>query len=157
MFISITLTPFSPGIARGIKMVLFTLIEKVFKNEWTRQFITFCMVGALGTILNYSIYFILLRFFEVYYLISSALGFVLPIFVVFPLNKRLTFRVLEKKGVTGMFMKYFMVCAFSLFLDQLSMIVQVELFHVNYYIAKVFTLGVTTSSNFLGSKFFAFK
>lgn len=129
----------------------------MLKNEVASQFIIFCMVGALGVALNYSIFFVFLRVLNVHYLLASAAGFTLPIFVVFFLNKRFTFKVHGKDGTTGMLIRYYLVALFSLAIDQLSMAAQVEIIHVNSLIAKVITIGMTTMSNFLGSKFFAFR
>lgn len=133
------------------------IIPRVLKSEWAPQFITFCMVGALGVVLNYSIFFISLRVLGAHYLLASAAGSTLPIFVVFFLNKRFTFKLHGKEGTTGMLIRYLLVASFSLGIDQASMAVQVEVLHVNSLIAKVFTMGMTTASNFLGSKFLAFR
>ncbi len=137
--------------------MVFARLYGLVGRKRVTQFLTFCMVGALGVALNYSIFLVFLRVLKTHYLAASAAGFTLPIFVAFSLNKRFTFKIVEKKGTLAMLVKYTAVCLFSLFLDQLSMLVQVEILHVNSYLAKVFAMGVTTTSNFLGSKFLAFR
>lgn len=137
--------------------MVYTIIQRLLKQEWTMQFITFCMVGTLGVVLNYSIFFVLLRALRMHYLLASAAGFTLPIFAVFFLNKRFTFKIRGRGRTGGMLIKYFLVCGFSLLLDQASMAIQVEMLHVDSLLAKIITIGVTTVSNFLGSKFLAFR
>jgi putative flippase GtrA len=114
------------------------------------------MVGTIGVTFNYSIFFVMYRYLHVYYIISSATGFILAIFLAFYLNKRFTFKVHSNK-IKEMIIKYFSVNIFSLFLGMCSLAILVELFNINVYIANILTLGITTISNFSGSKLFAFK
>jgi len=127
------------------------------KKESVRQFLTFCIMGSIGVSFNYSIFFILFHFLHVYYIISSATGFIIGIFLVFFLNKQFTFRVPSYKDPRILFVKYFIVNITSLLIGLLMLRFFVEILYINIYIANLFVLGITSVTNFTGSKLFAFR
>lgn len=137
------------------------LVKKIYgivqNDPLVVQFVTFCIVGVFGVIFNYSIFFVLYYFFKVYYILSSATGFILAIFLAFYLNKKFTFKIQDNSKSKTMFIKYVPVTIFSLLLGIICLTIFVELLHINVYIANIMTLGVTTISNFTGSKLFAFR
>lgn len=135
---------------------------KTFKGKAQKYpavylFMKFCSVGILGTLFNYSVFFVLYGFLNVYYLAASAAGFTLAIFLAFSLNKRFTFKVKDKTKTKGMMIKYFAVNIFSLFLGMAFLTFFVEFLKINVYLANALILVVTASSNFTGSKLFVFK
>lgn len=121
------------------------------------QLIKFCMVGALGAVVNYSIFFLLFFYLKFHYIISSGTGFVVSVYTSFFLNKRFTFKIRDSDGMKKTMIKYFSVNIFSMLLGLLALAGFVELLHINVYIANLLTVGFTTSCNFVGSKFFAFR
>jgi len=118
------------------------------------QFIRFCGVGVLGATLNYSIFFILLYFFSVQYIISSATGFILSVFLAFSLNKRFTFK--NHNQSKSKILRYFSVNFFSLIIGLISLGFFVRILLLNEYFANFLTVGITTVLNFAGSKLFVF-
>jgi putative flippase GtrA len=127
---------------------------KKIQNPLIAQFIRFCIVGFFGVLLNYSIFLILFKFFNVYYIISSATGFILSVGLAFLLNNKYTFKTNSNPKKTAI--KYFLVNLISITIGQLLLFYLVHNLGINIYLANFFTLGFTTFSNFAGSKFFAF-
>ncbi len=125
------------------------------KQEIIKQFIIFCIVGFFGALLNYSIFFVLYTYLSVYYIISSGAGFVLSVFLAFYLNKKYTFKTVEKSKI--ILIKYFLVNTFTLILGLISLALLVEILKINIYLSNIIVIGIQTSSNFLGSKIFVFK
>lgn len=125
-------------------------------NQQTiNQFIKFCMVGSLGAIVNYSIFFILLNKFQVFYIAASGMGFILSVFLAFYLNKKYTFQITGK--TKSSLIKYFSVNLFSLLIGLIFLAYLVENLLINVYLSNLLVIGVQTISNFLGSKFIAFR
>mgnify|MGYP001024444617 CR=1 FL=1 len=125
-------------------------------NQQTiNQFIKFCMVGSLGTIVNYSIFFILLNKFQVFYIAASGTGFIISVFLAFYLNKKYTFQITGK--TKSSLIKYFSVNLFSLLIGLIFLAYLVENLLINVYLSNLLVIGVQTISNFLGSKFIAFR
>lgn len=134
------------------------VICKLFIEKFNlTQFITFCMVGTVGFTFNYSIFFVMYRYFHIYYLISSATGFILAIFVAFFLNKKYTFKLRSNIGIKTIAIKYFSVNIFSVTLGMISLTILVEIFKINVYISNVLIIGLVAISNFTGSRLFAFR
>lgn len=139
--------------------MLLNIIDKIMNKlrfpNTLRQFFKFCTVGVLGAAFNYSIFLLLYVVFGVYYVVSSATGFVLAMFLAFLLNKRFTFRIHGGKTF-NMLTKYFIISIFSLILGMFFLIIFVEVLKINVYIANLLIAVITGVSNFTGSKLFAF-
>lgn len=126
------------------------------KKKGLKQFIRFCLVGVIGVTFTYSIFFILHYFFNIYYIFSSATGFILGVFLVFFLNKEFTFKV-EGGKIKSLIIKYYVVNIFSLLFGMIILAFFVEILRTNVYLSNFLILGITTISNFIGSKFIVFK
>lgn len=121
------------------------------------QLVKFGIVGVIGVSINYSIFFILYHFFSVYYILSSALGFIIGIFIVFFLNKFFTFSIKDNSHAKIMIIKYYIL---NLLLAGLGMIILyflVDLFGMNPYISNGFVIIITALFHFLGSKLLVFR
>ena len=119
-----------------------------------RQFLKFCMVGVVGVSFNYLIFFMFYSLFNVFYVVSSGIGFVSAIFLAYGLNKKYTFEQRRKSKMA--FIEYFLVNIFSLFLGLIVLASLVEFLNLNVYFSNFLSLGITTASNFLGSKYIVF-
>lgn len=131
--------------------------EKIFHYFPLAQLIRFGLVGVIGVTFNYSIFFVLYRFLNVYYIVSSATGFVLGIFLVFFLNKEFTFKIKGYDQVKKMIFKYYII---NLSLASFGLILLsffVEILHINVYIADAFILAIIAILHFMGSKFLVFR
>lgn len=122
------------------------------KKETTKQFLMFCVVGGISTILNY-ISFVTLVFLNINYLLASAIGYLVGVFIGFGLNKRFTF---FGSCQPKLLKKYLMLYTFSLITGLLFLRVLVHL-DINVYVANIFMIGLTTTLNFIGSKFYVFE
>jgi putative flippase GtrA len=131
--------------------------KKLFNKIIFGELIKFCIVGALGVSANYLIFFILYHFLHVYYLVSSALGFIIPALMSFFLNKKFTFKINDNHGLKTRILKYYLSAIISASLGLLLLRFSVEVLHINVYISNIFAIGLSTIVNFTGNKFFVFK
>jgi putative flippase GtrA len=65
-----------------------------------RQFVKFGIVGVSNTLLAFAVYTLLLKAFDVWYLVASAIGFGVGAVNGFLLNRRWTFREHEGDALT---------------------------------------------------------
>lgn len=123
-----------------------------------QRFIRFCLVGVIGVTTNYSIFAALLYFFHINYLISAATGFLLGVFLVYFLNKHFTFKVTSGNKLVNFLsmLRYYGINLFSLMLGLIALYILAEAFYINPYIANMLTIGITTVTNYLGSKYFVY-
>jgi len=137
---------------------------KWFKSLYEKyQFIRFCMVGAVGAAVLLGIASLLNYLSDKHYIfhinpsLAFTIGFLCSVVVAFILNKNFTFSLKGSKRAKIMFIKYLGVTLFSLLLGRIAIKLFVDFLNINTYISFFLTAGVTTLSNFIGSKLFAFK
>lgn len=131
-------------------------LEKIIKFLVAQKthFPKFVVVGIVSTIFNYTLFYILFSIFGINYLVSSAGGYLFGVIVGFCLNKIFTFGSKSKRYVLEV-SKYFSVYVVSLFLG-LGLLKLLVHFGVNILLANVFNIGLTTITNYLGSKYLVF-
>ncbi len=118
------------------------------------QFIRFCIVGTINTIVNFSV-FQLLLILKAHYLFSSVTGFVSGVIVSYFLNRRWTFGLTTKSSIVEG-TKFFIVNGIALAFNSLTMLICVEFFHLIKQMAWCIAIFVSLNINFFGSKFWAF-
>ena len=119
-----------------------------------QELLKFVLVGIVCTIVNYCLFFVLLSYLNWHYLVASAVGFFSGVCVGYLLNKLWTFQVTHSSN--SLFIKYISVYVFSLVLSLLFLNVCVEWLNIDAKIANVLAIGLTTCTNFIGIKFWAF-
>ena len=120
-----------------------------------RQFSKFAVVGVISTVINYLIFYLLLEFAGVNYLLSSGVGYICGVFAGFLLNKYWTFNAVEEEK--GEIVRYYIIYLLSLGLSLGFLKITVEYFSMDARIANILAIGITTCTNFIGSKYFVFR
>jgi len=123
----------------------------LIKNE----FLKFIIIGSLSTLLNYAIFYTIYNFFNLNYALSSGFGFIVGVFMGYRLNKTWTFEI--KVTEENYVYKYYFVYTASLFLSLIFLDFLVSKLSIIPEIANILTIGLTTCTNFIGTKFWAFK
>ncbi len=119
------------------------------------QFSKFILIGILSTTVNYVIFYVLFHFFNIHYILSSAIGFISGVFAGYGLNRSWTFKVRDKHKMHAV--KYCFVYAISLFLGLAFLKSLVSILHVSPKIANILMIGLTTITNFVGIKTWVFR
>ena len=121
-----------------------------------KQFIRFISVGLLSTIISYSIFFVALRTFSLHYLLAAVAGFLVGVGVGFSLNKNWTFSSKEARS-HEFILHYFSVYTLSMIISLIFLRITVGGLGIPAEIANILAIGITTCTNFIGTKFFVFK
>lgn len=120
-----------------------------------RQFARFVVIGLLSTAVNYAVFAALYRATGTGYLLSSGVGFVAGVVVGFAFNRRWTF---EAEGAPASYLPaYFGVYAASLVLGLAFLKAGVALAGIRPEVANLLTIGLTTCTNFAGTKLLVFR
>ena len=79
-------------------------------------------------------------------------------FLNYYLNKKFTFRIKHKTKLANLmsFIKYSLVCLFSLVIGLNILLFLVEFIHITPYISNIFNIFVTAIINYTGSKYIVF-
>ena len=145
-------------------------MRKLLKYFFNRETITYFFCGCLTILVNYSLFWILLRRLgDEYALFSNAVAFIVSTCFAFLTNKVFVFQsksFLPKTFFKEMFM-FFCARLFSFFfVEQLGLLICRDYFHVGDYsflkidgifIAKVFLSGIAVIVNYVCSKFIIFR
>lgn len=123
------------------------------------QFFRFGLVGFTNTAVNYGVYAVLL-YLGLHYLAASIAAFVVSVLWSYALNSHFVFKAEEGsersvlKSLAKTFVSY---AATGLILTNVLLVIEIEVFSVNGYIAPLLNLLVTVPLNFLLNRNWAFK
>lgn len=115
----------------------------------------FGVVGVVNSLITLSIIFMLMKIFNVSYIISNVLGYLFGIINSFIWNKKWTF---QSSGNSRREMLVFFILFGVCYLLQLAALVIIaEVLGVPEEYSQVLALAVYTVTNFMGNKFITFK
>ena len=123
------------------------------------QFIKFGIVGITNTVINYTIYVILV-YFDMSYIFASICAFIISVINAFIWNNVFVFKKQEgeKRNLWKALVKTFLSYAgTSLVLHNILLAFFVEILRISKYIAPLISLVITIPLNFLLNKFWSFK
>lgn len=151
------------GILLRYKTILI-YINSILRLSWRNrgvvsnplgQLLRFLATGFFTNILNYGCFWLLLRFLNVNYLMSSILGFFAGFILGFFLNRNFTFRV-EFGRIRNQMVKFLIINLISLGANIGCIYFFVEWFHIIPEISQILAIVLSTAINYSGSKFWAF-
>ncbi len=120
------------------------------------QFVKFGLVGLSNTVISYLVYVVLV-WFDIHYLLASAVGFVVSVCNSFYWNNRYVFQSKEADVWWKKLLRTFIAYAGTgLLLSNILLFVWVECFHIGKLIAPVINLIITVPLNFVINKYWAF-
>lgn len=123
------------------------------------QFVRFALVGSSGVVVNLAVYSGSIYLLYVHYLLAATLSFVTAMSGNFILNLRWTFKTHGRgiKAIRDQYLKYAMVTLISYTINIVVLWILVDFWHWHKVLAQLAAIFMTTLSNFLGSKLWAFK
>jgi putative flippase GtrA len=131
------------------------IISWIHKHELHTQFSRFLVIGGISTIISYSVFLVSLRVFGFHYIFANIMAFVFGISFGYPMNRRWTFDSGHHKN--SHFLQYLSVYLTSLLIGTIFLRIAVDTIGIIPEVAFILAVGITTFTNFLGTKFFVFK
>lgn len=119
-----------------------------------KQFLRFILIGGFSTLVNYAIFYTLYQVFHLHYLTASSLGFLTGVLAGYTFNKNWTFE--SKTPPKHTWVKYLGLYLVSLMLG-LGFLKGLVMLGIPPLIANVLMIGLTTCTNFIGTKVWVFK
>ena len=123
------------------------------------QFIRFALVGSSGVLVNLAVYALAIYGLSLHYMLAATLSFMVAMTNNFILNRFWTFQT-HRSGSTragGQYFRYFVVTLFGYLVNMVLLWVFIDGFQWDKIMAQLLAILVTTMSNFLGSKLWAFR
>ncbi len=124
-----------------------------------KELVLYGICGALTTILDIGIFWVLANFTNLHYLVANAIAWVLAVTFSFVVNKYFVFE--SKSFAQSIWMKeaaeFFGARGLSCVIDMGGMFLLVSILGINKNIAKLIINLVVTVINYILSKFWIFK
>lgn len=123
------------------------------------QFLRFSLVGSSGVLVNLAVYTAAIYLLSWHYLTAATLSFLVAMTNNFILNRYWTFKSHQKgqAGAGGQYFRYSVVTLFGYLVNMALLWVFIDGLHWHEVLSQLLAIMVTTLSNFLGSKLWAFK
>jgi putative flippase GtrA len=123
------------------------------RRNW-EQLAQFCVVGAIGYLINLGVYALLLDR-GVHYLLAATLSFLVAVANNYWLNRHWTFRE-RKAGVAAQGMRFFLISLASLGANLLLLHVLIRL-GLGKLVGQAIAIVLVTPLNFIGNKLWSFR
>lgn len=123
-------------------------------RNW-RQLAKFCVVGAVGYVINLAVYDAVLHQ-GVHYLVAATCSFLVAVTSNYTLNRHWTFRD-QRAGVAAQGMRFFLVSLASLGANLLVLHLLIRYGAVEKFYANAIAIIVVTPLNFVGNKLWSFR
>ncbi len=123
------------------------------------QFIRFALVGGSGVFVNLAVYSGSIYLLHVHYLLAATFSFMTAMSSNFILNLRWTFKTHRQgfRAIWDQYLRYAAVTLFSYAINMAVLWILVDLWRWHKVLAQLAAIAITTLSNFIGSKLWAFK
>ena len=123
------------------------------RRNW-EQLAQFCVVGAVGYLINLGVYALLLHE-GVHYLLAATVSFLVAVANNYWLNRHWTFRD-RKAGVAAQGMRFFVISLASLGANLLLLHVLIRL-GLGKLVGQAIAIVLVTPLNFVGNKLWSFR
>ena len=131
------------------------LLKIELTQEFLLKFLKFGVVGLSGVFVNFGITYLCKEKLKLNKYVSNVLGFVFAATTNYILNRVWTFQS-DNPQVGAEYVKYFAIALVGLGIDTLTVWLLNGKLKWNFYLSKVFAIGVSTLWNFFGNLLFTF-
>jgi putative flippase GtrA len=122
-----------------------------------QKMIRYMLAGGVGALLNFAIYFSLIKFSSTWYILASVISFTLSIVVGFYLQKYFTFQDKKTDSIDKQVFYFFVFAVMNLLINILLLAFLVEFLRLDKILAKVCVLGFLAIWSFFVYQNFIFK
>ena len=119
------------------------------------KFLKFGIVGCSGMIIDFGMTYICKEFFKLNKFISNAIGFILAATSNYFLNRVWTFES-HSEQIGTQYVQFMVVSVIGLGINSLVLYLLNEKLKWNFYLSKLFAIGITTIWNFFANLLFTF-
>ena len=148
------------GKYKNIYQYLGSIVKMAFAHydaphNTLRQLVRFMVTGVLTNIVNYLVFFLFLRAAHIYYMLSSAIGFMAGFIIGFIVNRSWTFSVKDNSHVR--LTRFFILNIISLLVNMFTIWLFTDIIKIVPEISQLIAIAVSSVINFSGSKIWVFK
>ena len=134
---------------------LYDYADRVLGRHRTVVFFLFS--GGTAAVVDLGLLYILVDFFDIWYLLSAAIAFIVAFFVSFTLQKFVTFVEHSRDRIPKQLVQYFSFAIFNLGMNTLLMYIVVEKIMIHYLLAQIIASGIIALYSYFVYKYFIFQ
>ncbi len=133
------------------------MLSRIYKKY--KEIINYLIFGGLTTLVSIGTYALFTKLFNIDYLVSNVLSWIIAVLFAFITNKLFVFesKSKDKKQVSKEMINFFFFRVVSLGIEMVIMYTFVDLLSFNDLITKVIAQVIVILSNYIFSKVFVFK
>ena len=128
----------------------------MFDNVFIGKFIKFCVVGFSGMVIDFGTTWLLKEKLKVNKYIANSTGFILAASSNYLFNRFWTFHS-ENPRIATEYMSFILISAIGLAINNLIIFLLNEKMKLNFYLSKLFAIGVVTIWNFFMNYMITFR
>lgn len=136
-------------------MLKTALLRIELTQGFALKFLKFGVVGLSGVFVNFGITFLFKERLKLNKYLSNSIGFVVAASTNYILNRFWTFQSTNPQ-IGEEYAKYFTIALVGLGLDSLTVYLLNGKLKWNFYLSKIFGVGISTLWNFFGNLLFTF-
>lgn len=121
------------------------------------QFMKFCLIGSIGTVISVAVLYFLTEFFNVFYMTSALFAFIVSVTNNFVLNKTWIFKEKIRENIFRKYIKFITISIIALIVNLMFLYWFVEYLKIWYVFAQVLAIGASLFINFFGNKIWTFR
>lgn len=132
---------------------------KIVNKNLLKQFVKFGVVGAVNTVLSYTITNIGFYILGLHEQLANLIAFIITVFISFVLNGKFVFNEQSKEDswIKRLIKVYISYSITGLFLTAILLYSEETVLGIEHYIATLMNLIITVPLNFILNKIWAFK
>ena len=120
------------------------------------KFLKFAVVGFSGVFVDFGITYLFKEIIKINKYVSNAIGFVCAATSNYILNRIWTFES-ENASIATEYGKFMLVSVIGLGINSLTLYILTDKLKWNFYLSKIFAIGMATLWNFFANLMFTFK
>lgn len=128
------------------------IIDKLF----ILKFLKFGVVGFSGVFVDFGVTYLFKEIIKINKYVSNAIGFICAATSNYILNRIWTFQS-DNVDVATEYGKFMLVSAIGLGINSLTLYILTDKLKWNFYLSKIFAIGMATLWNFFANLMFTFK
>ena len=128
------------------------MVDKLF----FLKFLKFCLVGFSGMVIDFGTTWVLKEKIKLNKYISNSIGFILAATSNYVWNRIWTFESTDS-GIVTEYLSFIGISIIGLVINNFVIYLLSDRLKMNFYLSKVFAIGVVTLWNFLMNFFFTFR
>ena len=121
-----------------------------------KEIINYLIFGGLTTVVSIVTYALFAKVFNIDYLISNVLSWVLTVLFAYITNKIFVFESKSKKNIKEI-TSFFFFRIVSLLIEMIILYIFVDMLHIDDLVTKIIAQVIVIVSNYVFSKVFVFK